>query len=177
MTAMRALLRSRSGSAAVEMALVTPLLLLLLFGSAELGKFFMDEHVVVKAVRDGARYAARQPMDYFVTAGGGCQTEPVSPVDTATKNVVRTGNVAGTGNRLYYWTNNATITVTSSCYPTKAGQTMGGIYSGITFNSAAVGAPVVTVSATVPYTSLFGLYRFRNAINLNAVEQAAVTGV
>ena len=37
-----------SGAAAVEMALVAPLLLALLFGSVELGKYFLDQHVVVK---------------------------------------------------------------------------------------------------------------------------------
>ena len=47
------LLRDKRGNAAVEMALVTPLLLLILFGSVELGNYFMDEHTLVKAVRDG----------------------------------------------------------------------------------------------------------------------------
>ena len=48
----------RRGAAAAEMALVTPLLLVILFGAVELGNYFYNEHIVVKAVRDGARFAA-----------------------------------------------------------------------------------------------------------------------
>ena len=50
----------RRGSAAAEMAMVAPLLIGIMFGSLQMGKFFWDEHQVLKAVRDGARYAARQ---------------------------------------------------------------------------------------------------------------------
>ena len=56
---LRALLASDDAAAAAEMALVVPLLVILMFGSFELGRYFLDEHVVVKAVRDGARYASR----------------------------------------------------------------------------------------------------------------------
>ena len=167
------LLRSTSGAAATEMALATPLLMVLLFGSVELGKYFRDEHVVVKAVRDGARYAARQQMSYFITSGGGCQATPVAPVADNVKNMVRTGNVAGTGFRLPYWTSNTTITVAVACSPTSGGQTMSGIY-GETFGGSPVGAPVVTVTANVPYTSLFGI--FLDSISLRATQQAAVMG-
>src|SRR5215217_7313983 len=50
------------GSAAAEMALVLPLLLALMFGSLELGDYFLSEHVLLKGVRDGAVYAARQDI-------------------------------------------------------------------------------------------------------------------
>ena len=177
MTRLNSLRRSQSGSAAVEMALVTPLLLLILFGSTELGKFFMDEHVVVKAVRDGARYAARQPIANYITDASGCQSAPPSSIATATKNLVRTGNTAGTGQRLSYWTDNSTVTVTTACFANQGGQTMGGIYSGITYGGAAVGAPVITVSASVDYVPLFGLFGFNTTKTLSASQQAAVTGV
>ena len=36
-----------NGAAAAEMALVMPLLLIIMFGAMELGKFFLDQHVVV----------------------------------------------------------------------------------------------------------------------------------
>ena len=174
---LRSLLADQRANAAAEMALVTPLLVLLLFGSVELGRYFMDEHVVVKAVRDGARYAARQPMDNFITSGGGCQAAPLGTVATDTKRLVRTGTISGLNTRLPYWTADSTVTVTVVCYAAKGGQNMKGIYDGITFGGSAVGAPVVTVTATVPYTSLFGLYFASGALNLNASQQAAVTGV
>src|SRR3546814_16622191 len=72
------------------MALVWPMLILLMFGSFELGNYFLDEHVVLKAVRDGARYAARQN---FTTMP--CSGTPTA--DAAIKNLVRYGNIAGSG--------------------------------------------------------------------------------
>ena len=62
---LRRLLRQSSGAAAVEMALVTPLLMVLMFGSMELGYYFYSQHVVTKAVRDGARFASRQGFDKY----------------------------------------------------------------------------------------------------------------
>src|SRR3546814_6135051 len=98
----RSLARDRSGAAAAEMALVSPMLIILMFGSFELGNYFLDEHVVLKAVRDGARYAARQN---FTTMP--CSGTPTA--DAAIKNLVRYGNIAGSGDpRLRYWTSNNT---------------------------------------------------------------------
>jgi Flp pilus assembly protein TadG len=177
MTMLGRLFCSDRASAAAEMALATPLLLVLLFGAVDMGKYFRDEHVVVEAVRDGARYAARQQMDNFANSGSGCQSVPLGTVAQNTKNIVRTGNVAGTGSRLSYWTDNSTITVTVTCTATVDGENMGGIYSNMTSGGVAIGAPVVTVSVSLPYESLFGLYTFRGALSLNAQEQAAVMGI
>ncbi len=55
MRALRRLMGSNGGAAAAEMALVTPLLLIIMAGGLEVGNYFMDEHRLVKAVRDGAR--------------------------------------------------------------------------------------------------------------------------
>ena len=177
MTSAALLRRCRRGTAAAEMALVAPMLVLLLFGSVEVGKYFLDEHVVVKAVRDGARYAARRQMVNYVTEGSGCLSAPSGAVIADTQKLVRTGNTAGTGTRLGYWTDDATVTVASSCFATAGAENVGGIYSGTQFGGAPVGAPVVTVSATVPYTSLFGLSSLVDGLNLHAEQQAIVTGV
>src|SRR3546814_6902005 len=64
------------------MALVSPMLILLMFGSFELGNYFLDEHVVLKAVRDGARYAARQNFTTMPCSG-------TLTADAAIKNLVR----------------------------------------------------------------------------------------
>ena len=74
----------RRGSAAAELALVSPLLILLMFSSFEVGKFFWDEHTVTKAVRDGARYAGRQ--GFAAMPCGGSATN-----QAAIRNVVRYG--------------------------------------------------------------------------------------
>lgn len=154
----------RRGSAAAEMALVTPLFLILTFGSFEMGKYFLDEHVVSKAVRDGARYAARQ--NFSTMPCGGTPTG-----DSQIKNLVRYNNTAGTGDpRLTYWASNTTITVTITC---DSSGTYTGIYSGL-----AGGARRVTVAAAVPYTGLFGIVGINStAFSLNASSQAAVMGL
>jgi Flp pilus assembly protein TadG len=87
---------NKDGVAAAETAMLTPILLVLLFGAFEMGKYFLDEHVLMKAVRDGARYAGRQ--SFASMPCGGTATN-----ETAIKNFVRFGNIAGTGNpRLPY---------------------------------------------------------------------------
>lgn len=155
----------RRGTAAAEMALVTPLLITLMFGAFELGNYFLSEHAVSKAVRDGARYASRRSFTEFT-----CSTVSADVLDK-TRNIVRTGQVANSGTpRLVGWTNSATITVSVTCN-TAGGFT--GIYTGNT-----TGAPVVTVSASVPYSSLFQSLGFSStSLLLNASSQSAVMGV
>lgn len=160
------LLRHCSGSAAVEMALVTPLLIVIMFGSMELGYYFYSEHVVVKAVRDGARFASRQGF-----ANYSCNPDTVSSsVRTNTQNVTRTNQVASGGTaRLGRWTNNASVTVTSRC---DTSGTYGSFYAGLS------GIPIVTVSATVPYASLFSALGFNSTqLNMRAASEAPVMGI
>ena len=49
--------RTRRGAAIVEMAVVTPLLLLLTFGIMEYGWMFLKAGIISDAARHGARYA------------------------------------------------------------------------------------------------------------------------
>jgi Flp pilus assembly protein TadG len=46
----QSLVRNENGAAGAEMALMVPLLVILMFGSFEMGNFFWNEHKVVKAV-------------------------------------------------------------------------------------------------------------------------------
>ena len=162
----------RRGAAAAEMAIAAPLLVVLMFGSFELGKFFWDQHIVVKAVRDGARFAARQSMTAMPCTGG---VDPIA--EARIRNLVRTGTADGTGTaRLYYWTNPATITVTVNCYDNTGGGGATTVYAGVYEGMANV--PRVTVSASVPYTPLVGSIGFDTAgISLNADNQATVFGI
>lgn len=160
------LAQNRSGAAAAELAMVLPILLLIMFGSLELGNFFMNEHTLVKAVRNGARYAARQPFaDY----------PDCSSVDPAmrdrTREVVRKGYLSG-GSIITPNIQASDIAVTTSCATTAGGQTMTGIYF-----SRANGAQIVTVNASVNYLSVVGILGFNGpTITLNARSQAAVAG-
>src|SRR5215208_2965454 len=85
------LVRCTRAAAAAEMAMVLPLLLVLICGSVELGNYFLDEHRLVKAVRDGARYAARQNISHFT----GCTGNPGGTVVADTQEVVMTGLLSG----------------------------------------------------------------------------------
>ena len=86
------------------MALVLPLLLVLLFGSVELGNSFYSEHVLIKGVRDGARYAARQAFSNYTA----CSGSPGATIEDNTKTLVRTGQISGGSDILPNWTNAAT---------------------------------------------------------------------
>jgi len=52
-----ALIRNRRGNAVVEMALMMPILLLLVFGITEFGRAWMTVNVMYTAAREGARLA------------------------------------------------------------------------------------------------------------------------
>lgn len=158
------LFECRHGSAAVEMVLVVPLLTGLLFGALELGRYFLDEHALIKAVRDGARFAARQNFSDMP-----CTGQPSPAKVTAIRNLVRFGNVAGSGNpRIRYWRTNSTIAVSVTC--------TAGDWSGI-YRKSLQGAPVVTVSAAVPYVPLVGTLGLSTpALQLRAQAQSAVMG-
>ncbi len=160
-------LACRRGSAAVEMALVTPFFLVLAFGSVDLGNYFLSEHAVLKGVRDGARYASRR---YPVNCAA-VTNDTTSAAAIATKYLVRTNTIDGTGSvRLNGWTDNATIVVSVACNTDTTYR--GGIYTASTS-----GVPVVSVTATVPYPSLFKAFGItKTTINLNATAQAAVVG-
>jgi Flp pilus assembly protein TadG len=170
--------KNTSGNAAVEMALVAPLLLIILFGSVELGNYFMDEHTLVKAVRDGSRFAARQSFANYTS----CSGAPGGTVVDDTRNLVMDGYLSG-GSTITPNISASDITLSVSCTSTANGQDMLGIYrsrfGGTCDGSAANGcAQVVTVSASVPYRSILGSFGFTGfGATLNASSQAAVTGI
>jgi len=163
-----ALANDNRAAAGVEMALITPVFLVMMFGAVDLGNYFMDEHVVVKAVRDGARYASRRGFSDYPCGGslGSGVTDPI-------KNITRTGQLASGGTpRLNIWTDPTTIDVSVHCDVSNAAYN-NGIYRG-----AVGGIPIVKVTAQVPYRSLFRHFGITNAtINLNASSEVPVMGI
>lgn len=157
------LLANSSGAAAAELAMMLPLLVLLMFGSFEMGRYFLDAHTIQKAARDGARYAARQSFTEMPC--GGTATD-----ETAIKNLVRTGTTADGGPpRVSYWTDPATISVTIIC-DSSGNYSAAGIYTAVVG-----GARRVNIGVAVPYNTLFGL-NFPGA-TINARNEAAVMGI
>jgi len=168
-----ALANDNRAAAGVEMALITPVFLVMMFGAVDLGNYFMDEHVVVKAVRDGARFASRQGFKQFPCPSAGTGLSPGGTVDADTKNVTRTGQLASGGTpRLNIWTDPTTIVVSFHCDVSNAAYN-NGVYRG-----AVGGIPIVKVTAQVPYRSLFRHFGITNAtINLNASSEVPVMGI
>ena len=161
--------RESRGAAAAETALVMPLLFVIMFGSVELGNYFMNEHTLVKAVRDGARFAGRQSFANYTSCGG----SPGGTVVADTRNVVTNGVVSG-GTAITPNITSTNVTVTTSCMTAVGTQTMAGIYQ-----TRTTGAQIVTVAATVTYrpmlSSAFGFSGV--GMTLRAASQAAVTGI
>lgn len=162
----RRLLQDSTGAAAAEMALVTPLLIILMFGSFELGKYFWDNHIVTKAVRDGARYASRQSFDNF-----DCTSDAINAtIVSSTQNLTRTSQIANGGSaRLAGWTQTNSVAVEMRC---DTSGSYAGFYTGMT------GIPVVKVTATVPYSSLFQTLGFdTTGISIVANSEVPVMGI
>lgn len=158
----------RRGSVAVEMALVVPLMLILMFGGLEGGYYLWSEHKMLKAVRDGARFAGRQPFDKFTCGGGGSVDGATA---TAIGNVTRTGTVDGTGPiKIPGWTSNGSITISvKDCNSTPST----GLYADMPD-----GGQIVTVSASLNYQALFSNLGFATSgLGLRATSQAAVMGI
>lgn len=167
----RHLRKDASGSAAVEMALVTPMLLILMMGAFELGNYFVSEHILIKGLRDGAVYAARQNIVTNYDCSAGTPTVP-SGVVTNTENIVRSGELSGGTDRLPNWSS-ATFSVTVNCATTAGSSTMSGMYA---LNGGK--APVLTVSAQVPYRTVLGSIGVDvGNFTLGGSEQAAAIGI
>ena len=97
------------GLATVEMAIALPVLLLLLFATAEFGHFLSEYDTLDKAVRDGARYAAS------VSAQGSTGFVFItSTIQDDVGNLVAYGNVSGTGSPLLPGLSPSDVSVTAT---------------------------------------------------------------
>jgi Flp pilus assembly protein TadG len=164
----RALLACRRGAAAVELALMLPLLTVMLFGGIEVSYYFYNEHQIIKGLRDGARYASRQS---FVSINCTGSTIPTT-VEDSIKEVARTGQVSGGTARVPGWANED-IAIDLTCPGADGGTAVTtGIYA------EEPDAPVVTLSTTVGYEPLFaGVGILTSDLSHSAEQQSAVMGI
>lgn len=167
---LRRFMQCKKGAAAAEMALILPFALLLLFAALETGHYVYQRHQVVKGLRDGARFAARQSFDDINCRSGTASTIP-NAVRTEIISVTRTGALSASAvpPRIPNWA--ATdITVGVTCPAAAESQT--GMFDPVER------AAIVTVSTTFSYNSLFnGLGIFNDSLNLMANQQSTVMGI
>lgn len=92
-----------------EFAIGLPVLLFLLFATAELGRLISQYNTLTKAVRDGVRYAASQAV-----AGTSGVISITPAIQTAVANLVVTGSTAGTGAPLLPGLSTSNVNVTDA---------------------------------------------------------------
>lgn len=164
---------SQRGAAAVEMALLLPLLLFLIFGGLEAGHFIWTQHKLTEAVRNGARYTSRLDVTDV------CPTLNADAL-ARIKLLTRTGQLTDTAAKSLVpgWTDDQII-VTPFCDNF--------VSTGIYNDLKGASGPLVTIEAKdVPYPYLY-LMVFRPAdpeirvgasgAKLKAQSTAAVIGL
>jgi Flp pilus assembly protein TadG len=151
--------RNNDGLTFLELTLVAPVLISLALGVSEFGRALQHHHVINKSVRDAARYLSRVPAV--------CPAGTIAATDVTTaKNLALTGYSSGGTPILSYWTDPLTITAAVTCFDNSAGT-----YRGVGF------IPIVTVTATVPYTGLGLLAPLGfGTITFTAAHQEVVIG-
>mgnify|MGYP006177003587 CR=1 FL=1 len=169
MTMIRRFTRCTKGAAAAEMALIAPFAVLLLFTTLEAGHWLYAQHQVVKGLRDGARFAARQSFDVMDCASGSITDATVL---SRVRHLTRTGELSGGTSRVTGW-DDGEITVTIDCTNVDSSIAETGIYDS--------GDPArkVIVTTTFPYDSLFNGIGVLNdsSVNLNGTQEAAAMGI
>lgn len=182
----RLFLRDRQGAAATEMALMVPLLVTLMFGGFEAGYYMWNEHRVVKAVRDGARFAGRMPMTAYNCSSGSVVSTATVPgstttVETAIKNITRTGTIGGNQKPVIDGWANGGVSLAITCGASTGGSTtQTGLFKNndSTASSGQLnGATRVRVIADTAYRPLFATLGFSTInIGLQASAEAVVMG-
>lgn len=155
-------LHDTRGSSAVEMVLIMPIMIILLFGAVEVGYYFYVEHQVIRGTREAARFAARK----VILTAGTCPA--ASTVETDTLNRLYASAPAVTS-----W---AGTTVSINC---NSGFTTG-LYSGGTGYdpSASESGPVLTINATGTTSTMFSFLGFVDTNwTINSKQHAAVIGL
>ena len=151
----KGLVKTRNGTAAVEFAMVLPLVMVLLFAGIEVGRLLTDFHAVNKSVRDAARYLARVELTCpGLTPSSGPLAGYIADGtdETIARNLAMTGAAANpvvsADYLLRYWTDTSTVSTTVNCIA-NAGQ-----YEGVFLDLPLV--PQITMTAAVPFNFLWG---------------------
>jgi Flp pilus assembly protein TadG len=151
------ILRLESGQSLLEVALLTPLLLALLMGSIEMGRFAYISILVGNAARAGAAYGSECLPQSVDTAG----------IKTAADNDFQNNGQS---------TSNLSVTSSASCGCDSAGALTTAACTGGTAGTCATGHWVVTVSVTASgtFTSLFHYPGIPSSIKVSSTSTMRV---
>lgn len=143
--------RTGRGIATIEFAICAPVLFFLMLATAEVGRLLFQYNTLTKSVRDGVRFAV---IDAAVAGGTTRIVNITTQVRDQTRNLVVTGNTAGTGTPLLPGLTVDNVTVTD------------------------VGNGFVSVAATYTYTPMIGAtlptFGLGTPINMSLPLQATV---
>lgn len=101
--------KRQSGIAAVELTIVLPVFLLLIFAVAEIGRFVYQYNALTKAVRDASRY-----LDIYATPGISDVIDITPALETEVDNLVFYGSTLNSGNELLPGLSSSTTTISVS---------------------------------------------------------------
>jgi Flp pilus assembly protein TadG len=157
--------RDREGIAAVELALILPLIALLLAVSLDMGRILFDYHAASKSVRDAVRFLTRvdgSATGLDINCGAGTvnagSVDALRAMRLAMYGQMDGSSAPGARPLVKTWTNDASlatanVTITIDCYDNTGGggsQVFEGYYEGVDQIESLV------VSATVPFNFQLG---------------------
>ena len=162
------------GVAAVEMVMLMPVSVLMLFITMEAGHYLYVEHALIQNLRAAARFGGRQSLVAFNCTGVlGDTALPTSgtlgTIGTNIKTLARFGELSpatGAVPPIKTW-DAAEVSIVYGCTANTKG-----IYKTLAY------APYVKVYGTPEYPTLFGsMTGFTGALRLYAKQQAVVVGL
>jgi Flp pilus assembly protein TadG len=153
MTDWRRAARDECGAVAVEFGILVSVLLLLCFGTAELGRAMYQRHIVIKAVRDATRYLTHVP-------------DPTSTTfQTIARNYALRGSASGTAPLLLTDTAGSVLVTVDFSFATT---TASGLYGS---------SQIITTTATFDFTSaLLAAFGFSRTIRMNLAHAERFQG-
>lgn len=146
--------RAARGIATIEFAICAPVLVFLMLATAEVGRLLFQYNTLTKTVRDGVRYAATN-----ASVGTTRVVNITTQVRTDTRNLVVTGNTAGTGSAVLpgLTVNNITVNDAGNGFVSVVATYTYAPMLGATLPTFGLGAPVniaIPLTATVVMRAL-----------------------
>ena len=153
MATAKRLMRERHGTAAVEFALILPVLAVMLLGPIEIGRLEYHFQVASEGVRDAGRYLSVVPVDCSGGVGAGTFVNATDP--TNAQNLAMTGSISAPGGSSDYpipaWNDAATTFSAAANCADNTVLGLGGLYAGCNV------IPTVTVTVSMRFDFLGSL--------------------